>query len=153
MTFDIDDAFPLVTLVSMLAPSPDWFVGVSGLSLRDNGEWISTLVVDLHVYDAGTDSGPTYTSPNQNTVPAEPITEITGLPFSTGGPVPPLGTFTLTRISFCAEDIDESGVVNVFDLLAVLDAWGASGGPEDVNGDGTVNVFDLLAVLDAWGEC
>ena len=26
---------PRVTLVTMIAPSPDWFVGVSGLSLLD----------------------------------------------------------------------------------------------------------------------
>jgi hypothetical protein len=38
---------PLVTLVSMLAPSPDWFVGVSALSLRANRAWIPQVVVDL----------------------------------------------------------------------------------------------------------
>src|SRR6185503_15666598 len=31
LDFEISRDFPLVTLVSMLAPSPDWFVGVSGL--------------------------------------------------------------------------------------------------------------------------
>ncbi|NKB88826.1 MAG: hypothetical protein GKS06_11470 [Acidobacteria bacterium] len=33
LEFDIDPGAPFVTLVSMIAPSPDWFVGVSGLSL------------------------------------------------------------------------------------------------------------------------
>ena len=32
--FTVTTAHPLVTLVTMIAPSPDWFVGVSGLSLR-----------------------------------------------------------------------------------------------------------------------
>src|SRR5258706_7367147 len=45
MTFAVEEAFPYVTLVSMLAPSPDWFVGVSGLSLRANGAWIPNIVV------------------------------------------------------------------------------------------------------------
>ena len=31
--------FPLVTLAAKVEPSPDWFVGVSGLDLRPNGEW------------------------------------------------------------------------------------------------------------------
>jgi len=37
--------FSLVTLVSMLAPSPDWFVGVSGLDLIENGDWVAEKVV------------------------------------------------------------------------------------------------------------
>ena len=53
--FYVDKDFPLVTLVSMLGPSPDWFVGVSGLSLLDeNGNWLKELVIDLKPFDAGT---------------------------------------------------------------------------------------------------
>ena len=37
LDFDITRDHPLVTLVSMVAPSPDWFVGVSGLGLIENG--------------------------------------------------------------------------------------------------------------------
>jgi Spondin_N len=96
LTFDVDDAFPFVTLVSMLAPSPDWFVGVSALSLRENGAWIPEVVVDLAVYDAGTDSGPSYTSPNQATMPPVPVAENTTGPFATNNMV---GTFTFTRTS------------------------------------------------------
>ena len=33
--FTVSPEFPLVTLVAMIAPSPDWFVGVDGLDLRD----------------------------------------------------------------------------------------------------------------------
>ena len=87
--------FPLVTLVSMIAPSPDWFVGVSGLSLRDaDGNWIGELDVVLYPYDAGTDSGPDYTSANDDTQPREPIHSLRGEhPFSDE----PIGTFTFTR--------------------------------------------------------
>ena len=93
-TFEVEDAYPLVTLVSMLAPSPDWFVGVAGLSLRDQGEWVDELVVDLHVYDAGTDSGPSYLSPNQPTNPPVPIFEHMFGPFASDNFV---GTFTFVR--------------------------------------------------------
>jgi hypothetical protein len=51
----------------------------------------------------------------------------------------------------CPADVNDDGVVNVLDLLAVLAAWGpCSGCPEDINGDNTVNVLDLLAVLGTW---
>ena len=87
--------FPLVTLVTMIAPSPDWFVGVSGLSLHDaDGSWIEELEVVLYPYDAGTDSGPNYTSANDDTRPKEPIRSLRGEhPFSDA----PIGTFTFTR--------------------------------------------------------
>ena len=60
ITFEIRPSWNLVTVTSMVAPSPDWFVGVSGLDLLgSDGNWIDSLEVDLFVYDAGTDSGPT----------------------------------------------------------------------------------------------
>ena len=87
--------FPRVTLVTMIAPSPDWFVGVSGLSLRDDeGNWVGEREVILYPYDAGTDSGPNYTSANDDTQPKEPIRSVRGEhPFSDE----PIGTFTFTR--------------------------------------------------------
>ena len=57
MTFDIDVDSPLVTHVSMIAPSPDWFVGVNSLSLLEGGSFMSSVVIQLFAYDAGTDSG------------------------------------------------------------------------------------------------
>ena len=89
--------FPLVTLVTMIAPSPDWFVGVSGLSLKDGqGEWIDEVVVQLRPYDAGTDSGPSFTSQNDDTNPAENIFLIQDENLF---PNEFLGTFTFTRIN------------------------------------------------------
>ncbi len=98
MTFTISRTFPLATIVSMIAPSPDWFVGVSGFPLFQDNRWIEEITVFLPPYDAGTDSGVTYGSPNQDTDPPEPIYEIFGLPFSSDGTVPPIGYFTFTRI-------------------------------------------------------
>lgn len=60
--FPVNTNFPLVTLTSMTAPSPDWFVGVSGLSLLDEqGQWVQERQVVLVPYDAGTDDGDSYT--------------------------------------------------------------------------------------------
>ena len=93
-SFTIDRDFPLVTLVSMIAPSPDWFVGVSGLALLENGDWVAEKTVTLWLYDAGTDSGTNYTSPNLDTNPQDPIALHTTLPGYSGVP---MGTFTFTR--------------------------------------------------------
>jgi hypothetical protein len=49
--------------------------------------------------------------------------------------------------------------VNVDDLQAVINGWGACPQPcpptctADVNDDCTVNVDDLLEVINAWGPC
>lgn len=40
--------YPLVTLVSMIAPSPDWFVGVDSLNMIENGQWITNMTVTLY---------------------------------------------------------------------------------------------------------
>jgi len=98
VTFTATQDFPLASVVTMIAPSPDWFVGVSGVSLFNGNVWEDEVVVSLQPFDAGTDNGVNYTSPNQNTQPAVSIFEITGFPFEVGGIVPPLGTFTFTRI-------------------------------------------------------
>ncbi len=88
--------YPLVTLVTMIAPSPDWFVGVSGLSLMDEfGQWVEELGVTLYPYDSGTDDGTTYTSANADSSPRQPVRSLRGeAPFSNA----PIGTFTFTRI-------------------------------------------------------
>jgi Spondin_N len=99
LDFEISPAFPLVTLVSMVAPSPDWFVGVSSLSLVANGLWIDRLEVDLYPFDAGTDGGLTYQAADQATIPRQPISRIQGRPFAVNGTVAPLGTFTFRRLT------------------------------------------------------
>ncbi len=71
---------PLVTLVTMVAPSPDWFVGLSGLSLLDGqGEWLTSRSVDLFPYDAGTEDGTEFSLDNPATVPWGTITSIRGM--------------------------------------------------------------------------
>ncbi|MCH2136653.1 MAG: plastocyanin/azurin family copper-binding protein [Phycisphaerales bacterium] len=53
----------------------------------------------------------------------------------------------------CPGDADESGDVNVDDVLAVITVWGQSCDcSEDVTDDGQVNIDDLLLVLSAYGQ-
>lgn len=75
--FRVDSKHHLVSLVSMIDPSPDWIVGVSGLELcLANGSWIEEKILNLYPWDAGTDSGSTYISPDQPTHPRDVIRRI-----------------------------------------------------------------------------
>ncbi len=54
----------------------------------------------------------------------------------------------------CPGDIDENGIIEFVDLLAVLEAWGPCPDcPEDVNGSGVVDFQDLVILLSVWGPC
>jgi hypothetical protein len=99
MEFEMTKDFPLVTLVTMVAPSPDWFVGVAGLALFESGAWKDDVRAELFAYDAGTDSGVTFSSPDEETRPHAAIVRITGFPFLNGPSVAPLGTFRFERIA------------------------------------------------------
>ncbi|TVQ54741.1 MAG: hypothetical protein EA377_04850 [Phycisphaerales bacterium] len=52
-------------------------------------------------------------------------------------------------------DLNDDGVVNVFDLLILLGEWGPCADPNacpaDLNNSGGVDVFDLLLLLSNWG--
>ena len=101
LEFDIVASHPFVTLVSMLAPSPDWFVGVSALSLQgEDGTWKEREEVMLRLYDAGTDDGARFNSPNADTDPAEPISRLSSesgdTDFTNGAPA--LGTFLFEKL-------------------------------------------------------
>lgn len=59
--FRVDSDHHLLSLVSMIFPSPDWFVGVSGLELcQTDCKWIERKEVELYPWDAGTDGGTSY---------------------------------------------------------------------------------------------
>ena len=96
-TFEAEAERPLVTLVSMIAPSPDWFVGVSGVSLREDGCWLERLEFDLVGYDSGTDSGATFTARDADVTPHEPIGLITELPADVREN--PFATLVFVRVS------------------------------------------------------
>ena len=100
LEFTAVSSHPFVTLVSMVAPSPDWFVGVSALALLDDGAWKARVTVPLIVYDAGTDDGARFTSGDADSDPAQPITPLTSDPDDTNfiDGRPPVGTFVFERL-------------------------------------------------------
>lgn len=78
MNFRVDKKHPLLSVASMLGPSPDWVVGVSKLNLcQKDCSWKENLIIDLYPWDAGTDNGISYMSPNSETKPREKMKPIT----------------------------------------------------------------------------
>jgi hypothetical protein len=67
----VTSAFPDVSAVAMIAPSPDWFAGVSGVNLMVDGTFVAEKTVDLYAYDSGGDAGATYAAADQDTSPKQ----------------------------------------------------------------------------------
>jgi Spondin_N len=66
-----------ISFESMIAPSPDWFVGIDSYDLIQNGKWITEMTVPIYGYDAGTEDGDVFGYANPATVPQQPISLMT----------------------------------------------------------------------------
>ncbi|CAH2232687.1 jg5312 [Pararge aegeria aegeria] len=73
--FRVSREHHLVSLVTAIIPSPDWFLGVSNMELCEvnTNRWAPNLTLNLYPLDAGTDSGLKFDSPNEDTLPPKPI--------------------------------------------------------------------------------
>ncbi len=74
-----------ISVFSMIAPSPDWFVAAT-TSLIDSkdGKWYNEVTVHSTTYDAGTDSGLSFTAANNETDPIEGVHKIVDGPLTEG---------------------------------------------------------------------
>jgi len=97
--FVIKSSHPSVTIFSMLVPSPDWFIAIQNVRLKSGNLWLPAQTSFFKVYDAGTDSGATFSSENQPTDPPEGIQPITTPPLATNGSVRNLGRITFEKIN------------------------------------------------------
>lgn len=76
--FRVDRRKHKISLASMFGPSPDWVVGINGMSLcKADCTWAESVDVDLFPWDSGTDNGISYMSPNSETQPRERMRQIT----------------------------------------------------------------------------
>lgn len=96
-TVTVDAKYPLVSLVAMIAPSPDWFAGVANVDLREMGGWAATKTVELMAYDSGGDDGTTYLAPDKDTSPKRATMRATSRHFAPNGTVMPVATVTFIR--------------------------------------------------------
>ncbi len=96
--FNIASSHSMVSVVSMVAPSPDWFIAVSNINLIENNEWVTSKTITVDIYDSGTDNGSTFRSPDEPTLPPLPIDNIATPPLAVINVVAPLGSITFTKI-------------------------------------------------------
>ena len=73
----VQNMYSMVSLITMIAPSPDWFVGVDSYDLCGMNGWKETVTMDLLPWDAGTENGLTYKLDNMPTNPVDVIMRIT----------------------------------------------------------------------------
>ncbi len=140
-SINVDFDFHYLSLISMIAPSPDWIIAASNISLLDNTDnWIEDdIVIDLYAYDAGTDNGTDYTSANSDTNPAQPISSLQGVaPFSTEI----IGTLTISLEAILSTNEVNASTIGWF--------------PNPTNGlvtvnvpqsQGTVRIYDITGKL------
>src|SRR3989454_12657121 len=96
-TVRVDPAHPLVSLVAMIAPSPDWFTGAADVNLVENGGWARSRTLRLIAYDAGGDNGTTYLAPDKDANPKRPTSRAMTRHFVIKGVVVPVATLKLIR--------------------------------------------------------
>ena len=97
--FTVYASHPLISLTSMAAPSPDWFVGLHGVNLIKGSRWIDKAVIAAHIYDAGTDSGTSYKSPDKDQRPKAKIARVTTMSGPFKGYSTQIGSFEIKLIS------------------------------------------------------
>jgi len=97
-TFTVSESHSLVSLVSMIAPSPDWFVAMRDVDFFENGEWVESKTIEFSPYDSGSDDGETFASPNLATAPLQGITALTDGPLFANGQNASLGAWRFERI-------------------------------------------------------
>lgn len=101
-----------VTLASMVAPTPDWFVGVSSWPmLEPDGSWVHYDRVELFPYDAGTEDGYEFSLSNDDTMPPEIIASLRDTGKFAGDPIV---TLQFERIALVSNLGQESGPGAIF---------------------------------------
>lgn len=140
-SIEVNLDFHYLSLISMIAPSPDWIVAASNISLLDDtSNWIENdIVINLYAYDAGTDNGADYTSGNSDTNPAQPISSLQGIaPFSSEI----IGTLTISLESILSTNEVNASTIGLF--------------PNPTNGlvtvtipqsQGTASIYDITGKL------
>jgi hypothetical protein len=114
--------------------------GDEGVGVFDAGNVISESSVDNveHIYVTGLQPGHYVLSLNRRDADATPVD--VAIAWWTDGEV-------------LNADIDNSGEVNIGDLLAMFELWGTCGEgcDADLTGNGELDLDDLLALIERWG--
>ena len=106
----------------MLAPSPDWFVGVDSLDMCDNGTWRESWdVTMLPPWDAGTEDGQQFSFSNPASNPHVNIFQITNNmngAFKNDEPIKSLGEFLFKSNAVVATSVSFAVLVIATSIVA-----------------------------------
>ena len=103
--FTASPVHPYASVAAMVAPSPDWFTGVSQVALMKDGKWIDSITLTLYAWDAGTDNGTTYKAADADAQPRQSI-RLNAAPQFAGadGAMKPVGTVSFIRLKDTASN-------------------------------------------------
>lgn len=96
-TVRLDRSHPLVSLVAMIAPSPDWFTGATNVNLIEQGGWVSSRALTLYAYDSGGDDGVTYKAADVDASPKRATMRAATPHFVVNGRAVPVATLTFRK--------------------------------------------------------
>ena len=77
MEIMVKDKYSLVSIITMIAPSPDWFVGIDSVNLCGSNGWEKSVEISLPGWDGGSDSGLGFESGNEMTMPHDLVKLLT----------------------------------------------------------------------------
>ena len=117
----VQNMYSMVSLITMIAPSPDWFVGVDSYDLCGMNGWKEKVTMDLLPWDAGTEDGLTYKLDNTETNPVDVIMRITTDSNSDIGKHANVtfATVTFTRVEMTPTDSAPGLSAGLFAFLSV----------------------------------
>ena len=102
ITVEADADHSYLGIITMIAPSPDWFTGASAIELYDAaaGTWKDTITYEARAYDAGTDAGATFTAADAPENPPKPVSVIAcdGKAFCDSGAIKPVAAIKITKL-------------------------------------------------------
>jgi len=103
----VDTNHTMVSVMTKIVPSPDWFIGLDSVDLCREGAFTQEIIIQASPLDAGTDNGFTFTSPNWATEPRGEVFPITSqFPQHPAGSfhyphldnLPTIAVYTLTKL-------------------------------------------------------
>lgn len=113
----VDRFHPVASALAMIAPSPDWFVGVDSVPLCNDGLWVQEVTYKLFPWDAGTDDGQLFESVDE---PADPVDVIHRLRPSSSRATDLFkpsasGSIPISTLTFTLTSSDNAGLVKPAD--------------------------------------
>jgi hypothetical protein len=93
-----DDMHSMLSFAQMIAPSPDWFTGVTSVALKRDGRWIDGETMPLYAWDSGTNNATTYLASKVAVDPFVPTSLNKAPMFVRDGKPVPVGKVTIRKV-------------------------------------------------------